>query len=204
MEYTYTNPDPLSLAGLKNEIETALTGRTVLHLTSADLLRVEINATLSAPEVTALDSVVAAHSGGGDKTQPIQMTQTLAADDLSLRAQGDMFTVTAGQTSDHRFTCALAYGLNGGSVFTQYGALGDTLTVDIIDTRGHLGYGNDFVLPGSEFIKNWMVYPGIKMEIVDLSVSWLPIADLDVRFRYTSTGVSDVTVGTNLRLYEKI
>lgn len=146
---------------------------------------------------------------GKDNRHPTsQVTQTLAEDDLTLRAQGEKFTATNSSTSQHLYPCDLAYALNGGEFFASNAELGDSIKIDIYDKDNVLGYGTDFALPGSGFVgpdsKKWMIMPGTMQQIVDLSVSHLPAPGLYIRVCYTSVGATDVDFVINLRLYEVI
>lgn len=136
-----------------------------------------------------------------------QVTQTLGEDNYSVRSQGTSFTATLGTTTEHRYAFSMAYSLNGGSVYTQNAAVGDSIQVDIIDTRNNMGFGVDFILPGSDFIgpgtTKWMIFPGQPQVIKDLSVTDLPVADLDIRTRYTSVGGTNVDVMLNFDVFER-
>lgn len=143
----------------------------------------------------------------GNSQAKERVIQVLGKDNLSLSPRASIFTVPKGTTYNYDKQLDATLVVRGGILFTQDGIVGDSLKVQVIDKDDVLGLG---ATPGSpivlgQYVKEWFVMPGIRNELVDISISQTLMAGLYFRYIYTSTSLLvNPTVILNLLAYEII
>lgn len=144
------------------------------------------------------------YKDAGNRAPKSNVIQVLGKDSLFLSPRALKFTATHGQTTIHDKVLDMELVLRGGVLYCENAALGDNLKLQIIDKDNVLGLGGSSEEPTilGEYVKEWYVMPGIKNELVDVSISQALPAGLYVRVIYESVGETDVVAILNLISYE--
>lgn len=134
-----------------------------------------------------LNSVTVIQIGG-----PQDVVQVLGPDSLTLFPFGDTWTAPHNETSIQDIPLPLTMTLRGGCFFSPNAAMGDYISLQIVDKDNVLGMGAS---PGNplivaEYIMKWCVMPGVPNEIEDVSISQALPQGLYIRVNYTSTSPS--------------
>lgn len=105
-------------------------------------------------------------------------------------------TITHETTGDIDFKIDGKYMMFGVQMVYKDAAFGDYLAFQIVDKDNVLGYGANTVL--SDWVKKWYV-PHTQNEWTVLSplAKELPVAGLYARLKYTSVGLTDVSIKIN-------
>lgn len=136
-----------------------------------------------------LSSVVVTQIGG-----PQQVIQVLGQDSLTLSPRAVLFTATKNTTTTQDKVLDMDLVLRGGVLFSKDAAMGDSVTVSILDPSASVII--------TEYVKEWFVMPNIPNELEDVSISSVMPAGLIIRIAYTNTSNADIPVILNLITYE--
>ncbi len=120
------------------------------------------------------------------------------ADRVKFRGKGVTFTATAGAATTIDYKLTEARLLDGAEVFCSGSASGDSVRFQVVDVDNILGLGANTVL--DEFITDW--YVSDEKTQVRLPYSAEVLANLYLRFIYTSVGATNVAVYCNLFLHK--
>ena len=125
-----------------------------------------------------------------------------ATDGFNFRGKGISGTATAGTTTDIDYKLTEERYINGCQLILNSHALGDTVTFQVVDKDNVLGYGAGVVL--QEFGTTWQVSEDERNQgVFKVEYPAKILANLYVRIKYTSQGLTNVNVACNLFLHKK-
>lgn len=130
-------------------------------------------------------------------TTSVRKESDMNADVVKFRGKGISFTATAGTSTSYDYKLTEARLISGTRLMVKNQAWGDTVKFQVVDVDNILGYGAGLVL--DEFATDWCIIT----EKEDQGPVLLPysaevLANLYIRFIYTSTGILNVSVKCNL------
>ena len=130
-------------------------------------------------------------------TTMIRKESDMDADKVKFRGRGIAFTATAGTITSHDYKVTEGRLLSGTQLYVRNQAWGDSVKLQVVDVDNILGYGAGVVL--DEFATDWYINSGAEDQgRVVLPYSAEVIANLYIRFIYTSVGGTNVDVHCNL------
>ncbi len=123
------------------------------------------------------------------------------ADSVKFRGKGISFTATAGTTTSYDYKITEGRLINGTQLIVKDSTFGDSVKFQVVDVDNIFGYGAGIVL--DEFATDW----NIAADQQGQGATLLPysaeiVAGLYLRFVYTSTGATNVSVACNLFLHK--
>lgn len=121
--------------------------------------------------------------------------------DLNADFQGFKFTATAGVTTTGDYKILNDSLIDGAVVLVKNSALGDKVTLQVIDIDNIIGYGANVVL--GQYVTNWYINPDSTFQ-VDLKSAYPAkiLAGLYLRVSYTSVGANNVDFLINYKLHK--
>lgn len=128
----------------------------------------------------------------------VRSERDMTADTVKFRGRGITFVATAGTTTTYDYKLTESRLLDGAEIFGNGIATGDSIRFQVVDKDNVLGYGAGLVL--DEFITDWYVLDARSQ--IRLPYSAEILANLYLRFIYTSIGASNPTVYCNLFLHK--
>lgn len=122
--------------------------------------------------------------------------------DLNANFKGCKFTATKNSTTSYDMLISDDHLADGASVFVLNAAIGDKLTLQVIDIDNVLGYGANVVL--GQYVTDWYINPSASSQGEFTSMYPAKIlAGLYLRKIYTSVGTeTDPTVVINYKLHK--
>jgi hypothetical protein len=159
---------------------------------------------LSTADQTTLNAVVAAYTYIPPAAPaPIKTIQILGADTLSLSPFGALISPAANTLTNCDVEIPMSVVLRGGVVFSQNSAIGDWISVSVIDKNNVVGAGGTADNPTilATYIASWYLMPGVVNSVEDVSISQLLPQGLYMRIAYTSVGSVAPSVVINFITY---
>lgn len=121
--------------------------------------------------------------------------------DLNADYQGFKFTATANSVSTGDFKILNDSLIDGGVVFAKNTAMGDKVTLQVVDVDNVMGYGANVVL--GQYVTNWYINPDSTFQVDFKSAYPAKIfTGLYLRVLYTSVGNNNVDFIINYRLHK--
>ena len=141
--------------------------------------------------------------GGGprnDDGAPVFAPEASAyAGDYKTRFQGYSYQFPAGATTSFEQVLSASVLLQGGYFWVKNPALGDTVSLDVVDVDDILGGGAGAVV--SPYVTNMPVVPWDHQGELESPTAGLIPAGLYLRITYTSTGADVVDLGVTYRWF---
>ena len=136
----------------------------------------------------------------GSKYAPMSRSE-YSKNDLNANFRGVKFDAAAGTTTTHDFKLDDDNLVDGASVFVLNAAIGDTLTLQVIDKDNVLGFGANVVL--GQYVTEWFINPASASQGEFTSVYPAKIfGGLYLRKIYSSVGEVAPTVVVNYKLHK--
>ena len=203
----------MSLAINKSTIKKALASVT----TAGDVLTITFKEALDAGDIATLSALVAAHDGVPcEEVNKIESHTIVTNGGMAKVDEGFKFTATAGQITEeiHKFTGDLY--AKGGVIYTAENHIMDQVSMTIMDKDfiyAGILYPADYegtpwinVYPnGMElhtYVNNYPMDKNGHLEIDNYTMTDLNMKDLYLKFKYSSSGATDVAVNVGIRGYQ--
>ena len=152
---------------------------------------------------TELDDFELAYKPAGNKPVVSKMAQVFAKDNTNLSPRSCLFTAAANSITSEYKLIDTALCFRGGLLFASGSTIGDSIQVKIVDVDNILGYGAGTIL--ATYLKEWLIFPNVVNELVDISISSSIMQGLYFKFEYTNThATNNIQVIINLLSYEQI
>lgn len=140
-----------------------------------------------------------------NKTIQMNVVQVLGKDAISLSPRTSRYVGTKNQEVTWDKVLDQTMVVRGGVLFVENACFGDTFKLSVIDKDDVLGYGGtpeDPIVLG-DYVKEWSVMPGVKNELVDVSISQPLPAGVYFRMSYGSDAAAteDPKIIVNLIAY---
>lgn len=121
---------------------------------------------------------------------PTKVIQILGADTLSLSPFGALINPSANTVTNCDVVIPTSVVLKGGILFSQNSAMGDWISISVIDKDNVVGAGGTSDNPTilATYITSWYIMPNIENRVEDISISESLPAGLYMRVSYTSVG----------------
>lgn len=134
MEYQYPNITSINVGTLKESIlASTMTDKTVENInwnSGDEIARITFTNTLSAPDKTLLDAVIAGHNSIIEE-EPVKIILQ-QGEDKRLKWMGYKFTAFANVTTDHNFTMPFNGYIQGGHFYAVNSKTGDEISFIIL------------------------------------------------------------------------
>jgi hypothetical protein len=170
---------------------------------SSMTVSINFNDVLSSDDQTTLNSIMAAYANTSPPPPIPSVVQVLGADTLTLCPFGSTMTLAASSLTNCDVVIPTTMVLRGGIIFAPNAALGDWITVSVIDKDNVTGQGGTSTAPTilGTYIYSWYILPGIENRLEDVSISQSLMAGLYMRISYTSINTSAAAAIINFISY---
>jgi hypothetical protein len=121
--------------------------------------------------------------------------------DLNANFKGNLFSATAGNVTNNDMLISDDHLIDGATLICINAAIGDKMTMQVVDKDNVMGYGANVVL--GQYVTDWYVNPNESKQLDFQSAYPAKIyTGLYLRLIYTSTGSTNVDVIVNYRLHK--
>ena len=138
----------------------------------------------------------------GNVTVKTKMIQELGADSFNIYPFGILFTAPLNKTTEYDYKIPFNVFLKGCAMLSSPGTIGDYISsIEVVDKDNILGLGEGIVL--GSYLNNWYVFPNMKNQVEDISLSQEVFANLYLRVIYVNVSLSlDTQVVINFIAYQ--